>query len=123
MIAAIKIPEPYNDAAIKEMIAKVPVYNDKELREMIAKTTKDFETVLAVADKNIAETRKTLETRIAELDKENKNLKETVAVQEKKLQETAILSENTADKLSPEFKGKAKGSVERSGLPNLVKPY
>jgi tRNA uridine 5-carbamoylmethylation protein Kti12 len=90
---------------------------------MIAKTTKDFETVLAVADKNIAETRKTLEERIRELTEKNKVLTETVESQKKTIEETKTLSENTADRLKPQFKGKAQIATEKEGLPNLVKPY
>jgi hypothetical protein len=128
--------KPYDDSALKEMIAAIPkddlgwkelkipeAYNDAPIKEIIAKATKDFETVLAVADKNIAETRKTLEERIKELTDKNIKLTETVQTQEKKLQETATLTENTADKLEPKFKGKAGKDLDQIGIPNKVKPY
>jgi hypothetical protein len=122
-IAAIKIPEAYNDAPLKEAISKIPIYNDAPIKEMFTKATKDFETLLAVADKNIAETRRSLESRITELTEANKSLKETVADQAKTIKETAILADNTADKLKPEYRGKAKSSTADVGYPNLVKPY
>jgi hypothetical protein len=134
------IPKAYDDKAIKEMIVAIPKYDDapikteiatmkesvkeiQTLKETMAQQKKDFETLLTVADKNISETKKTLEERIVELTKNNKDLKETVEKQEKVIKETTILSENTAEKLKPQFKGKSKDAVEEKGIINKVNPY
>ena len=107
-VNAIKIPD-------------VPApYDDSKLKEIIASQKRDFETVLAVADKNIAETKKTLEERIEALKKEKDGLKETLEKQDLKLKEALVRTDNLEDKQQPVFKGVAKSTVKAKDIKDPV---
>jgi len=88
---------------------------DAKLKEITDKTEqqkKDFETILAQADKNIVETRKTLDDRIKELEKENKQLtdksvKETENIAER-VEKLETDTENLKEHIPSSFKGRNK---------------
>lgn len=134
----IKIPEPYNDAALKEAIAaikpyddapikdaiaKVPVYDDKELRGLVTALQKengelkenvihqkqDFEARVASNEKALKETTETNSKALLERDEKIKKLQETLDdFQKKKLEETEKLTARV-DNLEDKLKPEFKG--------------
>ena len=77
----------------------------KQLTETFSETKEDFESILAVADRNIEENKKTLETRILEMQKTNESqatqLKEAKEIAEK----AKTLAENEKEHRVSNFKG------------------
>jgi len=99
---------PRDDVSWKTQIATVKA----EYKKAVETVKKDFETVLAVADKNIEETRKTLEEQLKTLEEEKGKLETQLKTkEEKEVKETQGLTmriDNLEAKLlKPEFKGRA----------------
>jgi len=93
--------------AFKTQISHV----NTESKKAVETVKKDFETVLAVADKNIEETRKTLEEQLKTITEEKQKLETQLKeTQEKEVKETTNITtrlDNLEAKLTPVFKGKA----------------
>jgi len=101
------------------------------LKEAITQQKKDFETILATADKNIGEVTKSVEEwrKKAEefeaklKEKEEKTTQETLDM-EKKVEEVRVKVDNVEDKMKGKFKGKTADATKQEGTPSYNRdPY